>query len=318
MNLNKDTKIAVLCGGISEEREVSLRSGDNIYKALCKKGYKNSKLIDIKSIDDIISIKGKFDIAFLTTHGRYGEDGSIQGILDWLKIPYTGSSVLASSVAMDKALTKKIAISIGLSTAKYKIINNNNLNTLDLKLLWDELSNSNGAVFLKPNGEGSSVNTFKIKSLEDLKSTLSKLDLSKTDYILEEYIAGREITVSVIEKDKKLITLPILELKPKNEFYDYEAKYTKGMTEFILPAKFESSIEDKINNDTLLVFKEVGCTGFGRVDFIVDKNGNNFLLEINPLPGMTDTSDLPAQAKCHGIEYGDVVEIILQSARRHK
>ena len=317
MAITKATKIGVLCGGISAEREISLRSGKNCFNALERLGYKNACLVDIKTIDDLISLKNKIEIAFLITHGKFGEDGAIQGILEWLKIPYTGSSVIASAIAMDKWLTKQIAKLNYILTPEAFLITKKNKEESNIENIWKELSNKNKAVFLKPKDDGSSVNTFKIKNIDAFKEKINTVDLNNTDYLIEEHIAGREITVSIIEINDKFKVLPTLELKPKNEFYDYQAKYTKGMTEFILPAKIDKNILEKIENDSIKIFTTVGCSSFGRIDFILDNSNNAYLLEINSLPGMTDTSDLPAQAKCAGIEYDELVDIILKTARLH-
>lgn len=319
MPLTKDSKIAVICGGISNEREISLRSGNNCFAALQKLGYKNVEMIDVKSFSNLSSLKDKkLEAALLVTHGTFGEDGALQGVLEWLKIPYTGSSILASSISMDKWITKQIAKSIGIKTAKSYLITIKNKDSLNLEEIWEELSKSNKAVFLKPKSDGSSVNTFKIKNLDELAKKIQKINLADSDYLLEEYIAGRELTVSIIDVNNTLKVLPILELKPKNEFYDYEAKYTKGMTEFILPAKLNENTLKKLEIDSLKIFTEIGCSSSARVDFILDANENPYMLELNSLPGMTDTSDLPAQAKAIGIEYEELVEIILKSAKLHK
>ena len=319
MPLTKDSKIAVICGGISNEREISLRSGNNCFAALQKLGYINAELIDIKGFLDLALLKDKkLEASLLVTHGTFGEDGALQGVLEWLKIPYTGSSILASSIAMDKWITKQIAKSIGIQTAKSYLITIKNKTLLNVEEIWEELSKSNGAVFLKPKSDGSSVNTFKIKSLDELIKKVQKINLADSDYLLEEYIAGRELTVSIIDINNSLKVLPILELKPKNEFYDYEAKYTKGMTEFILPAKLNEDTLRKLELDSLKIFTEIGCSSCARVDFILDTNETPYMLELNSLPGMTDTSDLPAQAKAIGIEYEELVEIILKSSRLHK
>jgi len=317
MDLTKNSKIGVICGGISSEREISLRSGQNCFNALKRLGYKNTLLVDIKSIEDLLNLKNKIEVAFLITHGKFGEDGGIQGILDWLHIPYTGSSVLASAVSMDKWITKQIARAIDILTPVAYLVSIESIKKINLKNIWEALSGKNGAVFLKPRDDGSSVNTFKIKSFNELKDKIKKLNLNKSDYLIEEYIAGREITVSIIEKTNMLVVLPVLELKPKNEFYDYQAKYTKGMTEFILPAKINKHTLKKIEGDSVKIFSAVGCSSFGRIDYILDGN-KAYLLEINSLPGMTDLSDLPAQAACAGIQYDNLVEIILKSARLHK
>ncbi len=314
----KKKKIAVLCGGISSEREVSLRSGKNCFNALERLGY-NSILVDVKAIEDLLGLKSKgIEVAFLVTHGKYGEDGKIQGILEWLQIPYTGSSVLGSAVAMDKWLTKQIAQNYKITTPNSYLLTKNNKSASYIEDVWQELSKKNKAVFLKPRDDGSSVNTFKINTLSKLEDRISKIDLTVSDYLIEEYVSGREITVSIIEVENELKVLPILELKPKNDFYDYHAKYTKGMTEFILPAKFDKSLEEKIFELSKTIFIAIDCSSFGRVDYIVDEKNIPYLLEINSLPGMTDTSDLPAQAACAGIKYDEVVEMVLKTARLHK
>ncbi len=319
MEISKKAKIGVLCGGISNEREISLRSGKNCFSALKTLGYENAELIDIKSATDIFELKNKkVEAVLLLTHGKYGEDGAIQGILEWLRIPYTGSSVLASAIAMDKWISKQIAKNIGINTANAYLLTKTNKDITDLNITWEKLSKRTGAVFLKPRDDGSSVNTFKIKTLDDLIKKTQKLDLISSDYLIEEFIPGRELTVSIIEVNDNLRVLPILELKPKNEFYDFEAKYTKGMTEFILPAKLNPPTLEKIEKDSLKIFSEIGCSSSGRVDFILDENENPYILEVNSLPGMTDTSDLPAQAKAVGIEYEELVEVVLKSARLHK
>ena len=317
MEITKETKIGVLTGGISSEREISLRSGNNCFNALKRLGYTNTRLIDIKTIEDIINLKNNIEIAFLITHGKFGEDGTIQGILEWLRIPYTGSSVLASAIAMDKWITKQIAKSIQIHTPSSTLVTEKIKDKLNFETIWKELSKNN-AVFLKPKDDGSSVNTYKIKSQSELEQKIKSIDLNKSDYLIEEFISGREITVSIIEDKNKLKVLPILELKPKNEFYDFHAKYTKGMTEFILPAKIEEKILNKIESDSINLFSTIGCSSFGRIDYILDEKNIPYLLEINSLPGMTDTSDLPAQAKCAGIEYDKLVEIILKTAKLYK
>ena len=315
MKITKKSRIAVICGGISSEREISIRSGKNCFNALKRLRYTKTRLVDVKSVKNLVRLKGKIDAAFLTTHGKFGEDGALQGVLEWLKIPYTGSSVLASAISMDKWLTKQIAKNNEILTPKAYLINYSNIQKLNLQKIWKELSKKDKAVFLKPNDDGSSVNTFKIKTFNDLKKKIKRINLKKSDFLIEEFISGREITVSIIEVNNKLKALPILELKPKGEFYDYHSKYTKGMTEFILPAKLSKKIKKKTEDDSTKIFSLIGCSSFGRIDYILDINLNPYLLEINSLPGMTDTSDLPAQAEAKGINYYELVEIILMCTR---
>ena len=168
MDITKESKVGVICGGISSEREISLRSGKNCFDALIRKGYFNSQLIDIKSVEDIFSLNKKIDVAFLITHGKYGEDGCIQGIFEWLQIPYTGSSPLASALSMDKWITKLLAKNLNIPTANACKLDKNNLTEA-----WETLSKKSSAIFLKPTDDGSSVNTFKIKSLKELEERVN-------------------------------------------------------------------------------------------------------------------------------------------------
>ena len=318
MDISKKTKVAVLCGGISSEREISLRSGENCFNALKRLGYKNAELIDVKSYDDLLKLKTEgFEVAFLLTHGKYGEDGAIQGSLEWLRIPYTGSSILGSAISMDKWLTKQIASKYNISVPKSVLLSKENHNTINVDEIWKKLSEKSGKLFLKPRTGGSSISTFLITSIEDLKDKITSVDFTEDDYLIEEAISGKEVTVSLLAVKNKLTVLPVLEMIPANDFYDYKAKYTKGLTEFVLPARLNKDILINLESDALKIFTECGCSSFGRVDFMIDSHETSYLLEINSLPGMTDVSDLPAQADYAGIEYDELVEIVLKSARLH-
>ena len=308
----KDKKIIVLCGWISREREVSLRSGKKIYSALLRKGY-DVTLIDPKMEGWEPVLRG--DIVFIALHGKPGEDGTIQGFLETFNVPYTGSGVLASSLAMNKLISKKMFIFSGIPTPDY-------LSMDDFESIDDFISKSMEYIGLpavvKPVSEGSSIGVSIVKDADSLapvvKDTVNKFD----KVFIEKYIEGREITIGVIELDGKPVALPILELVPRNKFYDYEAKYTAGFTEFIIPARMDKEKYTLAQELALKAHKALGCAGFSRVDLVTDSRDNPYVLEVNTIPGMTELSDLPAMAKAYGIDYDDLVEIMLQSALREK
>lgn len=326
----KDFFILVLCGGKSSEREVSLRSGKNVFQALKTLAYKNVSMIDfdgpdvLKKIIDL-KISKKLDLVFLTTHGSYGEDGCIQGFLELLDVPYTGSGVEASANCMNKIRTKEILKSLGLNVLPTIRIN-------DLELFSFQKFNlsEDSSFILKASAEGSSRGITKHENLKDLKEYI-KTHIQTLDYdtfFIEPFIKGKELTASILElpsenislshphvySENTILSLPLLELRSKNAFYDYEAKYTSGMTDFILPADLESNLEKFIHKLAINAFIGLSCKNFSRVDFIIDKNSTPWILEINTLPGMTETSDMPAQAKEAGIEFNDLILKIISSS----
>lgn len=330
MSIEKN--IVVICGGLSEEREVSLRSGANVHSALQRLGYTNAELFDFKDYNGLSVLiekkrQGKFDQAFLLTHGTYGEDGCIQGFLELLGVPYTGSNVETSAICMNKTRTKEVLSAHNLPILK----------TYLAKEAYDDKTDldNDTEIILKPSVGGSSVGITKFNNKAEFKNFIDSNTTVKNEiekYFLEKFIRGTEVTTSIIEaglemiienknhcktlsKDgKALVSLPILELRPKNEFYDYEAKYTKGMTEFVLPAEISNELEEAIHTYALEAFYQLDCKGAARVDFIIDgKTNKPFILEVNTLPGMTDTSDLPAQAKSAGISYDEVVRLIIEN-----
>lgn len=292
-------KIGVLCGGMSSEREVSLRSGKNCYEALLRLGYENATLIDVdRNIVKNLTEKG-IELAFIAMHGKYGEDGCIQGLLEILGIPYTGCGVKASAVCMDKEFTKRIVVSLGVPVIP--------------TLVYDENTDYEYPVMVKPVSEGSSIGMSKANNKHELSNAVKDAEKYGTGVMIEKFLEGQSITVGVLDMDGKTIATPILELRVKNGWYDYEAKYTKGLTEFILPAELSEQLTKEIQELSIKAHKAVEARGMSRVDFIVSR-GKPYMLEINTIPGMTDLSDLPAQAKAMGIEYDQLVEIILKSA----
>ena len=313
-NLNKNSSILVIAGGISDEREISLRSGKGCLEALKNLGYKNTKFFDFQDLKSLVDYctENIINYAFLCTHGNFGEDGKLQSVLEFLKIKYTGSNVLSSALCMNKIFTKQILKLNNINTSAWYSINNYLNNKLN------NINNLKFPVMLKKAESGSSFGVFKIKNIQELDNLISqeiKTENSKKDWFIEDFQAGTEITVSLLEINKKLTVLPILELRPKKEFYDLEAKYTKGLTEFILPAEISPEQENIIKTMAINTFLALGCAGFARVDMIIPKTNPKepVVLEVNTLPGMTETSDLPAQAENYGIKYKNLVELMLLS-----
>jgi len=319
MKITKETRVGVLYGGLSSEREVSLRSGNNCFKALERLGFKNAQLVDVDTNISSVLQNNKIEVAFLALHGKYGEDGAIQGLLELLRIPYSGSGVLASALGMNKPLTKQVLKSANLPYPPTYIVREEDMR--DYQALESKLFGVPAMV--KPLAEGSSVGVHKITDAAMLKPAIEETIAKYTAAIVEKYIHGPEITVGVLDEAdpqtnaRKVYALPILELRPKSKagFYDYEAKYTKGMTEFVLPAELSEATTKLAQQLAVETFKALNCSGYARVDMMVDKaEGKPYVLEVNTLPGMTDTSDLPAMAEVAGISYDSLVEKILLSA----
>jgi len=306
----KTKTIGVLMGGLSVEREISLRSGENCLRALLSRGYRAVRIDAVRDVAQRLDETG-VEVAFLALHGRYGEDGTIQGLLEMMGIPYTGSGVLASALGMNKIAAKKLMRSSGVPTPDY------------CEIEMDEPADSAAArveaqlglpVMVKPVEEGSSLGVSKCKRPADLVNCVAQGRAQFGPMFAERFVAGREITAGVLEREGRRESLPILELVPKNEFYDYEAKYTEGMTEFILPARLEPAVYEEAQRMAVAAFAAIGCRGYARVDMMVDEAGVPWFVEVNTLPGMTELSDLPAQAHAAGLSYEDLVETILLTA----
>jgi D-alanine-D-alanine ligase len=305
----KSKKIGVLMGGLSGEREVSLRSGENCYRALVSLGYDAVRIDAMRDVSQRL-LDEKVDVAFLALHGRFGEDGTIQGLLELMDIPYTGSGVLASALGMHKVCAKKVVRESGVPTPDfYQIGHATAAEEAELAIAGVGLP-----LMFKPVQEGSSLGVAKIKTPEELARHVAEGRDRFGEVFVEAFVEGVEVTVGVIEQPDGPLALPILELVPKNEFYDYEAKYTHGMTEFIMPARLAPDVYLRTQELAVVAFRAIGCRGFGRVDFMV-AGGTPYFTEINTLPGMTDLSDLPAQAAAAGISYNELVETILLTAQ---
>ena len=290
----KDKKIAVLLGGTSSERDISIKSGAAVYEALKALGLDVTR-IDV-SDDPIAQIrKEKIDIVFIALHGRFGEDGTLQAMLEKEKIPYTGSGPLASRLAMDKLASRKIFKDAGLPVPEYFEIS---------KAFYEKDMPINFPLPLvvKPNKEGSSIGLSVVTELKDLAGAIDRAFLYDSDIILEKFIDGDDITVGILD-DKPL---PVVHIKPKSGIYDYIAKYTQGMSEYIVPADIDDEIAKKAQGLGLKAHKLLGCRCFSRVDMRLTKDNKVIVLEVNSIPGLTVTSLLPKAAKAVGIEFAQV------------
>lgn len=311
--LTPKTRIGVLYGGLSSERDVSLRSGQNCYEALQRLGYKNTVLIDVgHDIAQCIAAE-KLEIAYIALHGKYGEDGCIQGLLELMGVPYTGCGVAASALTMNKALTKSILKDAGLPVIDSLLIRSSDYQGKAPVL------NFSYPVMVKPVSEGSSIGMSKVDSAAALPEALETAFQYAEEVMIEAYVHGKSLTVGVVDMDGGSQVMPILELRPTiSEWYDLAAKYTEGGTEFILPAELPTAMTQAIQDTTLQAYRATGCRGVSRIDFVavVEDNGPGhfYILEINTIPGMTSLSDLPAQAKAMGVSYDQLVECILKTA----
>lgn len=309
--VDKNAKVAVLCGGMSSERDVSLRSGKNCLEALKRLGYKNAVLIDVDANIAENLKEQKIEYAFNALHGRYGEDGCVQGVLEILKIPYAGCGVMANAICMNKEYTKRI-----LSTCKgFPLIKS--VFVQKGEDVFEKTKDLKYPIITKPVCEGSSFGMTKVNSKEELAAAYKEAIKFNDDVLIEEFIDGFFVTVGVLEKEGKAFATEILEIRPKTEWYDFEAKYTKGMSDFICPANISAELTEEIKKLSVQAHETAGCCGVSRVDFMI-KDERPYFLEINTSPGMTDTSDLPAQALKNGIDYDTLVLLILNSVGLNK
>lgn len=301
---NKKKRIGVMMGGLSREREISLRTGKAILRALTEKGYQ-ALAIDVSQDIAETLIKEKIDIAFIALHGRFGEDGTIQGMLELMRIPYTGSGVLASALALHKIMAKKFFLCENIPTPTYEVfqreeIEKNPPRTTSLPL----------PLVVKPAREGSTIGVSIVRKEEELVPALKEAGKYDEEILVEEFMKGKEITVGILED----IPLPIIEIAPKSGFYDYHSKYTKGETEYIIPARIPREKYLYAQEVSLKAFQVLGCSGCARVDLMTDEDGNPFVIDVNTMPGMTETSLLPKAAGYAGISFEDLVERILLGA----
>lgn len=299
----KSEKIGVLFGGLSAEREVSLKSGAAVLQALLAQGY-NAVGVDVGRDLPAVLKHEAIEVAFIALHGRYGEDGCVQGVLELLQIPYTGSGVLASALAMHKLYSKQAFAASGILTAPFSCYRRDEAVVLaDIPFTLP--------VVVKPVQEGSSVGVSIVKEESKLAEAVAEAFRHDDEILVEQYIKGQEVQVGILE-DKPI---GAIEIVPKNEFYDFEAKYTDGMAEHIFPARLEPALYEKAQRIGLAAHKALGCKGYSRVDLLVTESGDCYVLEVNTLPGMTALSLLPEiAAKGAGLSFEKLVSRIIESA----
>lgn len=309
----KPGKVAVLLGGRSSEREISISSGKQISKALSESGY---LVREIDPAENLVQSLEDFspDVVFVALHGKHGEDGTIQGLLEMLGFVYTGSGVLASALAMDKVMTKKILIYEGIVTPPFYIFNGEELKKGNLER---EIANAVAQIGLpmviKPARQGSTIGISVARSEAELEMSINEALQYDTKIFGEKFIEGVEVTASVLGSTKPQV-LPLIEIVSETGFYDYTAKYSKGLSHHIIPARISPQAAGKVEEMALKTFKALDCRQFARVDFIVGKDDTAYVLEVNTIPGMTELSLFPDAAKAAGISFSQLVSKLVDEA----
>lgn len=307
--MNKNSKIIVVCGGISSERDVSLRSGKAIYEALLRKGYSQTEMYDLTRDNMTGILEKRPDMVFLGLHGKGGEDGTIQGMLEFAGIPYTGPGVSASAVCMDKILTKRVLVSAGLPTPSFTV-RHRGTDGSDEAIAQSLLEEMQLPMVLKSPCQGSSFGTNIVREATQMQEAITDVWRFGDTLMAEEYMNGVEITMPILGNDE-LTVLPLIEITYERSFNDYTTKYTSGLHSHIIPACIDKTTEQSILSLGQQAYKVLGCCGLSRVDFIVDHFKGPMIIEVNTLPGMTDISLFPDAARYMGMGYDDLVERIL-------
>ena len=290
-------KVGILMGGPSEERDVSIATAGSVSKACVENGYLVTEFSFRDNYKKYLNKMNDQDIIFNGLHGGIGENGNIQAWMDNNRIKYTGSGSLASSLCMDKVKSKGIAKSNGVDTPKWQLFTNAG-DEIKIKLPF----------VVKPNDQGSTVGLSIVQNQESIEPAIEQAFKYGMDVIIEEYIDGRELTIPIIGN----MPFPIVEIKPLHDLYDYECKYTPGMSEYECPAILEKSILNKIKSNTKILFENFGCSIYARADYILDRSGVPYFLEMNTLPGMTSTSLVPKSAKANGLTFKQLIAKIIQ------
>ena len=303
MNL-KQEKIAVLLGGTSAEREVSLNSGKAVLEALLNQGY-DAHPIDPKEYNVANLKKDGFNRVFNILHGRGGEDGTMQGLLEQIGLPYTGCGVMASALTMDKMRTKMLCKAFGLPVADMEVVTRATFAELDVQAVVEKLGLP---LMVKPSLEGSSVGLTKVKAVDELKSAVEYALKFDNTILIEEWLAGDELTVPVLDSQ----VLPAIRIVPEGEFYDYNAKYISDNTQYFCPAGLTSKREQELALLVKRAYDAVGCSGWSRIDVMCDAKGDFRLVEVNTNPGMTSHSLFPKSAASVGISFEQLVVKILE------
>ncbi len=308
--VDRQIKILVVCGGVSTEREVSLRSGRAIYDALIRRGFVNASLFDLthENISEIAAIHP--DIVFLGLHGKGGEDGCIQGFLELAGIPYTGPGVASSAICMNKIFTKRVLSEAGLPTAPFFVMRREKC--ADLEFASAHLLEKVGLpMVVKSPCQGSSIGVTIVHEASEIPAAIEDA-LKYGDVILaEQFLDGVEVTLPIMGNEEPVV-LPVIEITSEREFYDYTAKYTSGLCHHILPARISEEDRLKVSEVGRKAYRLLNCCGLSRVDFIIDKKRGPMIIEVNTLPGMTDMSLFPDAARAVGMSYEDLVEKILE------
>ena len=301
-------KIAILYGGISSENKISIKTAFAIAEAISKKfdiemihlnGHISAHLKKMLSSDLVIN----------ALHGGDGEDGTIQAYLDLHHIPYTGSGAKASKISMDKNHSKIIAQSLNISTPKWLLIKRSK--EFDIKSHYSNISKFDFPFVVKPSDEGSTHGLTIIQKNDDIEKAIIRAFEFSDEILVEKFISGRELTIGILG-DK---TLPIVEIKPSHDHYDYDCKYKEGLSDYVVPAQLSDSLGKKISEDAMNIHEALGCRHYSRVDFRINDNGEYYFLEINTLPGMTSTSLLPKAAKAAGLDFIDLIQTIINMAK---
>lgn len=307
---NKNQVVAVVMGGPSAEREVSLNTGAAIANALREYGYTNVVEIDLdpRNFGKQLA-ESKAEVVFNAVHGLYGEDGRLQTLLEIREMPYTGSGMIASVSCMDKVITKRMLRDAGISTPACLIVNKKEIGIKEKIMQRFSLP-----VVIKPASQGSSIGVEIVKEENQLDEALANAFKYSRDILVEEFIGGKELTVSMMQKDCEVVALPVIHIAPHSGMYDYHSKYTKGATEYICPADLDEETTKKVQEISKQAYEVLGCSGVARADVMLDEEGNGYVLEINTVPGMTATSLVPKAAAAAGISFPELCNIILQSA----
>ena len=305
-----DKNIVVVMGGTSSEREVSLRSGQAMYEALIRLGY-NVEAFDLNADNAKELLIKKPDLCVLALHGKGGEDGTIQGMLELAGIKYTGSGVASSANCMNKILTKKLLEVKDIPTPRYATIYKGENITSFVEYV---LSKFEFPLVVKAPCQGSSVGVEIVHSRETLITAIENNIIYDGEILIEEFITGTELTVPVMRDGNDVIAFPIVEIVSENDFYDFESKYTSGMSHHIIPARISEDSSKRISQYAIDSYKALSCNGVARIDFFIDKNENPYVIEINTLPGMTSTSLVPDSAKAIGMSFDALAEKIVKDS----
>lgn len=310
---DKPQKVAVLLGGKSTEREISLMTGDQIARALEENGY------DVRKIDPAGNLAGELrdfqpDVAFIALHGKFGEDGTIQGMLEMLGVPYVGSGVLTSALAMDKVMTKKILLYEGITTPDCVFFNKRQVQSGEWGDFTRKVSERLGyPVVVKPACQGSTIGINIAKNKEELRKAVDEALAYDETGLVERFIDGTEITAAVLGTDEPRV-LPLIEIVSDTGFYDYEAKYSSTLSHHIIPARVSEEVQQIAKELALRTYRALGCRQFSRVDFMVSKEGIPYVLEVNTIPGMTRTSLFPDAARAAGLSFNGLISFLVDEA----